>query len=93
MSCSKEERALTQKYSDIKLVNGVLQLQKTDSRGYYMQLQLAMFCTGLKTVRLPIWSPHENVILTVQYDEDFVKERVQRLRGFLLLLMNLLVDE
>lgn len=34
---------LTQKCSDIKLVDGGLQLQKTGSRGYYMQIQLTMF--------------------------------------------------
>ncbi|CAI5685839.1 unnamed protein product [Oreochromis niloticus] len=73
---------LTQKCSDIKLVDGELQLQKTGSRGYYMQVQLTMFCTGLKTATLVIWTPSEQVSFTVQYDEAFVKEQVKRLRGF-----------
>lgn len=59
---------LTQKCSDIKLVDGEFQLQKTGSRGYYMQVQLTMFCTGLKTTTLVIWTPSEHVSFTVQYD-------------------------
>lgn len=77
---------LTQKCSDIKLVDGELQLQKTGSRGYYMQVQLTVFCTGLKSARLLIWTPSEQVSFTVQYDEVFVREQVERLRGFYFLL-------
>lgn len=70
---------LTQKCSDIKLVDGELQLQKTGSRGYYMRVQLTMFCTGLKTTTLVIWRPSEHVSFTVQYDDTFVKEQVKGL--------------
>ncbi len=73
---------LTQTCSDIKLVDGELQLQKTGSRGYYIQIQLTMFCTGLKSATLLIWTPSEHVSFTVQYDEAFVTELVKRLRGF-----------
>lgn len=73
---------LTQKCSDITLLDGELQLQKTGSRGYYMQVQLTMFCIGLKSATLLIWTPSEQVSFTVQYDEAFVRELVKRLRGF-----------
>lgn len=73
---------LSQKFSDVKVVDGQLELQKTGSRGYYMQVQLGMFCTGLKTARLMIWTPDENVVLNVQFDEMFVREQVKRLRAF-----------
>lgn len=73
---------LTQKCSDIKLVDGELQLQKTGSRRYYMQVRLIMFCKGLKSATLLIWTPSEQVSFTVQYNEVFVRELVKRLRGF-----------
>lgn len=41
-----------------------------------------MFCTGLKSVTLLIWTPREHVSFTVQYDEAFPREQVKRLRGF-----------
>ena len=68
---------LTQKCSDVKLVDGELQLQKTGSRGYYMQIQLTMFRTGLKSATLSIWTSKEHVSLKVHYDEAFVREQVK----------------
>ncbi len=43
---------LTQKCSNFNLVDGELQLQKTGSRRYYMQVQLTVFYKGLKSVCL-----------------------------------------
>ncbi|KAL7830927.1 hypothetical protein SRHO_G00304290 [Serrasalmus rhombeus] len=37
----------SQKY-DVKTVDGTPQLQKNGPRGFYMQVQLCMFCTGLR---------------------------------------------
>ena len=48
--------------SDIKLVDGVPQLQKTGSRGYYMQVQIGMFCAGLKMAKLFFWSPNDSYV-------------------------------
>ncbi len=70
------------KSSDVKVVDGHLELQKSGSRGYYMQVQLGMFCTGLKTARLLIWTPDESVVLYVPFDEVFVREQVKRFRAF-----------
>lgn len=47
-----------------------------------MLIELHMFCTGLKTARLMIWTPDENVVLIVPFDEIFVREQVNRLRVF-----------
>lgn len=47
-----------------------------------MQVQLGLFCTGLKTARLMIWTPDESVVFSVPFDELFVTEQVKRLRAF-----------
>lgn len=73
---------LTQNGSDVKLIDGVPQLQKTGARGYYMQVQLGMFCTGLRMAKLFIWSPNDTLSFSVPFDEFYVQERVAHLKRF-----------
>ncbi len=42
----------TRNNSDIKVVDGKPELQKNGVRGYYRQIQLGMFCTGLRMAKL-----------------------------------------
>lgn len=73
---------LTQNGSDVKLIDGVPQLQKTGARRYYMQVQLGMFCTGLRMAKLFIWSPNDTLSFSVPFDEFYVQERVAHLKRF-----------
>ncbi|KAJ8364833.1 hypothetical protein SKAU_G00136640 [Synaphobranchus kaupii] len=59
---------------------GVLQLNK--QLPLFLPAQPGSRATGLKTARLMIWTPDENVVLYVQFDEMFVREQVKRLRAF-----------
>ncbi len=62
--------------------------------GSYMQVQPTMFCTGLKSATLLIWTPSEHVSFTVQQDEGFVRELLKRSTGFYFsCMLTRLVDE
>ena len=47
-----------------------------------MQVQIGMFCAGLKRAKLFIWSPNYTVMFTVPFDEPYVLERVGHLKRF-----------
>ncbi|XP_063073553.1 uncharacterized protein LOC134464036 [Engraulis encrasicolus] len=51
-------------------------------KGYYMQVQLGMYCTGLQHAKLVIWNKTEHLEIEVPYDQDFVEEHIPRLRTF-----------
>jgi len=72
----------TMSYSDIKVVNGKPELQRNGVRGYYRQVQLGMFCTGLRMAKLLVWSSKEHILINVPYDAEYLAEQIKRLRGF-----------
>lgn len=51
-------------------------------KGYYMQVQLGMHCTGLQHCKLVIWNKTEHLEIEVPYDQGFVQEHITRLRTF-----------
>lgn len=74
---------------------GNVELNVKGPKGFYMQVQLTMFCTGLKKCKLLIWlSPNDFKFIDVKYDETFVRDNVNRLRSFYAKKMtNRIVDE
>ncbi len=76
------EDLFSSKTSDVKMVEGAFQLQRHGPHGYYMQVQLGMFCTGLTASKLLIWTPSQQVLISVAYDADFCAEIVPRLKAF-----------
>lgn len=60
-----------------------------------MQVQLTMFCTGLKKCKLLIWlSPNDFKFIDVKYDDTFARDNVNRFRSFYAKkMMNGIVDE
>lgn len=51
-------------------------------KGYYMQVQLGMHCTGLQHAKLVIWNKTEHLEIEVPYDQGFVQGHITRLRTF-----------
>lgn len=72
----------TMNNSDIKVVDGKPELQRNGVRGYYRQIQLGMFCTGLRMAKLLVWSPKEHILINVPYDAEYSTHQVTHLRGF-----------
>ncbi|KAL2103190.1 hypothetical protein ACEWY4_000058 [Coilia grayii] len=67
---------------DVKIVEGTPKLQPNGPRGFYMQIQIGLFCTKLKACKLLIWSHAKQVMLHIPYDEAFCVKAVDRLREF-----------
>lgn len=42
-------------------------------KGYYMQAQLGLHCTGLQHSKLVIWNKTEHLVIEVPYDQGFVQ--------------------
>lgn len=78
---SLEDLFRSQRY-DVRMVEGKPQLQPNGPRGFYMQVQLAMFCTGLRACKLLIWIPSQQILLHVPYNEQFCAKTVARLKTF-----------
>lgn len=71
------------KYEVIKTTEGQCKLKVKGSRGDFMQMQLTMFCTGLKKSKLCVWRcPIDFVFIDIDYDQNCAKEHIQRLEGF-----------
>nr|XP_055075234.1 uncharacterized protein LOC129454684 [Misgurnus anguillicaudatus] len=51
-------------------------------KGYYMQVQIGMHCTGFQHSKLVIWNKTEHLEIEVPYDQAFVQEHIIRLRTF-----------
>ncbi|XP_071144096.1 uncharacterized protein [Mytilus edulis] len=84
-----------QKYDVQMNNNGILVLKVKGNRGFFLQIQLTMFCTELRKCKLLIWlNPDEFQFIEVPYDEQYVCEHVARLRTFYFKkMMNIIVDE
>lgn len=67
---------------DVKLVDGVPQLQENGSRGFFVQIQLTMLCAGLRACKLLIWSSSQQVVVDVPFNKDFCSKIVARLKIF-----------
>ncbi|CAM4659064.1 unnamed protein product [Leuciscus chuanchicus] len=75
--------ALAAKSSEIKrMPTGDFHLSFNGPKGYYMQVQLGMHCTGLRQALLVIWSNTECLQLNVPYDQTFVEGHISRLHSF-----------
>lgn len=48
-------------------------------KGYYMQIQIGMHCTGLQHSKLVIWNKTEHLEIEVPYDQGFVQGHITRL--------------
>lgn len=71
------------KYEVIKTTEGQCKLKVKGSRGYFMQMQLTMFCTGLQKSKLCVWRcPLDFVLIDIDYDQNYVEEHIQRLKEF-----------
>ena len=47
-----------------------------------MQVQLTMFCTGLRKCVFFVWTEHKHLLVDVVYDENYVHDVVRRLKCF-----------
>ena len=53
------------------------------TRGFYLEVQISLFCTKLKACKLLIWYHSKQVMLHIPYDEAFCAD-CARLRAFYL---------
>ena len=70
------------KFTDVKLVDGVPQLEPKGASGYYMQVQIFMFCTGLERCKLLVWASSEQVFIDVPFDVKFCADVIPKLKPF-----------
>lgn len=83
------------KYDVIKNIDNTYELKVKGSRGFYMQIQLTLYCSELKKCKLLIWkSADDNIIVNVEYNQTYVEEVIQRLKTFYIKkMMHIIVDE
>ena len=70
------------KKCDIVTDNSRLVLLQKGRRGFYMQVQLTMFCTGLRKCLFFVWSDKGQAVVEVDYNEEYVMNTVNRLKKF-----------
>ena len=63
-------------------VEGKPELQQNGQRGYFMQVQLTMFCGGLKKSLFFVGSEKGHILVDVAYNELYVLDLVCRLKRF-----------
>jgi hypothetical protein len=85
----------SKKYDVFITQAGNVELNVKGTRRFYMQVQLTMFCTGLKKCKLLIWlSPNDFKFIDVKYDDTFARDNVNMFRSFYAKkMMNGIVDE
>lgn len=67
---------------DVRVVNGNYVLRQTTAgSGYYYQVQIAMHCSGKGKCNFLVWTPSEQVIVDVLYDQEWVGKQLHHLRG------------
>ncbi|CAJ1071402.1 uncharacterized protein LOC125296826 [Xyrichtys novacula] len=75
--------ALATKNAEVTpLADGHYLLASNGPKGYYMQVQLGMHCTGLPRALLVIWNNTEHIEIQVPYDKHFLQTHITRLRTF-----------
>ena len=71
------------KYDVGKNENGDFTLKEKGGIGFFQQIQLTMYCTGLRKCKLLIWlSADDHKFVDVFYDETYIINHVTRLRNF-----------
>jgi len=55
---------------------------KPGGRGYYLQIQLNLFCSNLTKALLYVWTSQEQLAISVPYDETYTSETIKRLQRF-----------
>ncbi|CAG2253607.1 unnamed protein product [Mytilus edulis] len=71
------------KYDVGKDENGDLVVKEKGSRGIYLQVQLTLYCTGLKQCKLLVWlGVDEHKYIDILYNETYVNNQVTRLKTF-----------
>ena len=68
--------------SDLHLVNGKSVLKRNGPNGYYTQVQVTMYCTGIKKCKFFVWTEKSHALVDIAFDTDFVSNLLQRLRVF-----------
>lgn len=81
-NCASLAEVFSSKLTDVKMVDGVPQLQPNGSRGYYLQVQLGMFCTRLERCKLLVWAPSEKVVIDVPFDLEYCSQVLPKLKSF-----------
>ena len=66
--CDSLDDVFNGKASDVKVVEGTTQQQPHGPHGYYMLVQISMFCTGLRESKSLIWTLFQQVVIPVPYD-------------------------
>lgn len=69
-------------FCDVVLQDDKPVLLEKGKRGFYLQVQLTMFCTGLRNCLFFVWSDQGHVLVRVPYNEEYVDRNVNRLRNF-----------
>lgn len=71
--------ALATKKSEITpLANGQYLLASSGPKGYYMQVQLGMHCTGLRHALLVTWNNTEDIEIQVPFDKYLIQRHITR---------------
>ncbi len=71
------------KYDVKQDTNGSVFLDPKGQRGYYVQIQLTMYCCELEQAKLMIWKDRDEYqVVDVAYDQAFVTNTVERLKKF-----------
>ena len=70
------------KYDVIATENGY-QLKTKGSRGFYSQMQLTMYCTGLRKCKLLLWRcSDDHKLIDIDYNQIYVENQIERLKKF-----------
>lgn len=66
---------------DVRHVNGMYVLRETASGlGYYYQVQVAMYCAKKTNCKFLVWTPNEQIILDVPYNQQWTEEHIGHLK-------------
>lgn len=68
--------------SDLHLVNGESVFKGNGPNGYYTQVQVTMYCTGVHKCTFFVWTEKSHALIDIAFDTEFVSDLLQRLRVF-----------
>ena len=67
---------------DVHIADGEPVLRRNGPRGYFLRLQIEMYCTEITNGKCFVWTKDAHVLLDIEYDVNYVKDVVQRLKRF-----------
>ncbi|XP_060586523.1 uncharacterized protein LOC132742209 [Ruditapes philippinarum] len=67
---------------DVVMEAGEPKLSAKGKNGYYLQVQIAMFCTQTILCKFVLWTPDDKCIIDVPYNEQVVSNILPRIRDF-----------